>query len=71
MAMIPSKQSDDKKLVRKLPQKGQSLGGLNKLIRKIDTTATAARVARRHGSGCRRTVRTVDNIDDVEELVQS
>ena len=49
-------------------KKAWSLGGLNKLIRNIDTTGTAAR---RHGSGCRRTVRTVDNIDDVEELVLS
>ena len=45
-----------------------SLSGLNKLIRKIDTTGT---VARRPGSGRRRTVCTVDNINDIEALVLS
>jgi len=41
---------------------------IEKLKRKIDTTGTAAR---RPCSGRRRTVRTVDNINDVEALVLS
>src|SRR3984893_10556478 len=63
-----NKQYSANKFLKEFPQKGWSLGGLQKLIRKIDTTGTAAR---RHGSGRRRTVRTVDNINDVEALVLS
>ena len=63
-----NKQYGAKKFLKEFPQKGWSLGGLKKLIRKIDTTGTAAR---RPGSGRRRTVRTVDNINDVEALVLS
>lgn len=63
-----NKQYGAKKFLKEFPQKGWTLGGLKKLIRKIDTTGTAAR---RPGSGRRRTVRTVDNINDVEELVLS
>jgi hypothetical protein len=57
-----------KRLLKEFPQKGWTLGGLKKLVRKIDTTGTAER---RHGSGVRRTVRTVENIADVEALVLS
>lgn len=57
-----------KKFLNEFPQKRWSLSGLNKLIRKIDTTGT---VTRRPGSGRRPTVRTVDNINDVEALVLS
>jgi transposase len=63
-----NKQYGAKKFLNEFPQKGWSLGGLNKLIRKFDTTGTAAR---RPGSGRKRTVRTVDNINDVEDLVLS
>src|ERR1700690_4189416 len=63
-----NKQYGAKKFKKKFPQKGWSLGGLKKLIKKIDTTGSAARCP---GSGRRRTVRTVDNIDDVEALVLS
>jgi DNA-binding Lrp family transcriptional regulator len=63
-----NKQYGAKKFLKEFPKKGWSLGGLKKLIRKIDTTGTAAR---RPGSGRRRTVRTVDNINDVEALVLS
>ena len=45
-----------------------SLGGLNKLIKKIDTTGTTKH---RVGSGRKRTVRTVENINNVEGLVLS
>ena len=63
-----NKQYGAKKFLKEFPQREWSLGGLKKLIRKIDTTGTAAR---RPGSGRRRTVRTVDNINDVEVLVLS
>lgn len=63
-----NKQYGAKRFLKEFPQKGWSLGGLKKLIRKIDTTGT---VARRPGSGGRRTVRTVENINDVEALVLS
>ena len=54
--------------LKEFPQKGWSLGGLNKLIKKIDTTGTTKR---RVGSGRKRTVRTVENINNVEGLVLS
>src|ERR1700690_129350 len=63
-----NKQYGAKQFLKEFPQKGWSLGGLKKLIKKIDTTGSAARCP---GSGRRRTVRTVDNIDDVEALVLS
>jgi len=63
-----NKQYGAKKFLKEFPQRGWSLGGLKKLIRKIDTTGTAAR---RPGSGRRRTVHTVGNINDVEALVLS
>lgn len=63
-----NKQYGAKKFLKEFPQKGWSLGGLKKLIRKIDTTGTAARCP---GSGRWWTVRTVDNINDVEALVLS
>jgi len=63
-----NKQYGAKKFLKEFPQKGWSLGGLKKLMRKIDTTGTAAR---RPGSGRKRTVRTDDNIKDVEALALS
>jgi hypothetical protein len=63
-----NKQYSANKFLKEFPQKGWSLGGLKKLIRKIDATGTAAR---RPGSGRKRTVRTVDNINNVEALVLS
>jgi hypothetical protein len=63
-----NKQYGAKKFIKEFPLKGWSLGGLKKLIRKIDTSGT---VARRPGSGRRRTVRTVAVINDVEALVLS
>ena len=55
-----NKQYSARKFLKEFSQKGWLLGGLNKLITKIDTTGT---VARRTGSGRRRTVCTVDNIN--------
>ena len=57
-----------RKFLKEFQQNGWSLGGLNKLIKKIDTTGTAER---RAGSGRKLTARTVDNINDVEGLVLS
>ena len=57
-----------KKFLKEFPQRSWSLGGLKKLIQKIDTTGTTAR---RPGSGRRRTVRTVENIESVEALALS
>ena len=50
-----------------LPDKQWSLGGLKKLIRKIDDTGT---VDRRFapGSGCPRTARVAAKIDEVADL---
>jgi len=64
----PNKQYGTKIFLKEFFQKGWSLGGLKKLIRMIDTTGTAAR---RSGSGFKRTLRTVDNINVVEALVLS
>ena len=61
------KQYGAKKFLQEFPQKAWSLGGLKKLIRKIDTTGTAAR---RPGSGRRWTEHTVDNVNDVEDNVK-
>lgn len=57
-----------RRLLREFPGKGWSLGGLNHLVRKIDTYRT---VKRRLGSGRPRTARTVENIDEVQGLVLS
>ena len=45
-----------KRLLKEFPRKGWTLGGLNDLIRKIDTSGT---IARKAGSGRPRTVRTI------------
>ena len=63
-----NKQYGAKKFPKEFPHKGWSLGGLKKLIRKIDSTGTAAR---RSCSSRRRAVRTIVSINDVEELVLS
>jgi hypothetical protein len=57
-----------KRLLKEFPTKGWTLGGLNDLIRKIDTSGT---IARKAGSGRPRTIRTVDNIETVESLILS
>jgi len=44
-----NKENVAKKFLKEYPQKGWSLGGFKKLIKKIDTTRTAAR---RPGRGC-------------------
>lgn len=57
-----------KRLIGEFPTKNWSLGGLKKLLRKIDERGTANR---KTGSGRPRTARTSDNIHNVEELVLS
>ena len=57
-----------RRLLKEFPRRGWTLGGLNTLIRKIDTTGS---VLRRPGSGRTRTVRTDDNVEQVLELVLS
>ena len=57
-----------KRFLKEFPHKGWTIGGLNKLIKKIDSTGS---VQRRLGSGRRRTVRTPDNVSTVEELILS
>jgi hypothetical protein len=55
-------------LVKEFPNKGWSLSSLNKLFQKIDQTGTADR---KPGSGRKRTTRTAERVNAVEELVQS
>ena len=52
------------------PDKRWSLGGLKKLIRKSDDTCTVDRRLA-PGSGCPRTARVADTIDEVDDLVLS
>lgn len=54
-----------KRLLAEFPSKQWSLGGLKKLIRKIDETGT---VHRSSGAGRPRTARHNDNIERVEHL---
>jgi hypothetical protein len=57
-----------KRLLREFPDKGWKLGGLNALLRKIDTTGSCRRQA---GSGRSRTARNNENIEQVQALVLS
>lgn len=57
-----------KRLLTEFPRKNWSLTSLKRLLRKIDTTGSAAR---KSGSGRRRTVRTNENVNVVEHLVLS
>ena len=57
-----------KGLMKNFPQKNWSAGGLDVLLRKIDRTND---VVRKEGSGRKKTQRTEENIDVVEELVLS
>ena len=52
------------------PDKQWSLGGLKKLIRKIDDTGTVDRRST-PGSGRSHTARVADKIDEVDDLVLS
>jgi hypothetical protein len=65
-----TKQYGAKRLISMFPDKQWSLGGLKKLIRKIDDTG---KVDRRSapGSGRPRTARLDDKIDEVDDLVLS
>src|SRR6218665_2529678 len=57
-----------KQLIKDFPDRGWTLGGLNKLLRKIYWTGSSER---RAGSGRPRTARKNENIEQVQELVLS
>src|SRR6218665_3125943 len=57
-----------KQLTKDFPDRGWTLGGLKKLLRKIDLTGSSERLA---GSGRPRTARKNENIEQVQELVLS
>jgi hypothetical protein len=57
-----------KKLIKMFPNKQWSLGGVNKLLKKIDESGD---VKRRAGSGRPRTARTAEVVSDVEQLALS
>src|SRR6218665_702542 len=57
-----------KQLIKDFPDRGWTLGGLKKLLRKIDLTGSSER---RAGSGRPRTERKNENIEQVQELVLS
>jgi len=57
-----------KRLIREFPTKVWSVSSVNKLLKKLRDTGTTARCA---GSGRRRSVRTDDNVDSINELVLS
>jgi hypothetical protein len=63
-----SKGYGSRRFLKQFPDRGWSRGGLDKLLRKIDATGSIQRLP---GSGRRRTVRTVENIEAVEALVLS
>jgi hypothetical protein len=62
------KQYSARRLLAEFPNRTWTLGGLNALIRKIDTFGTIDRLP---GAGRPRSVRTVENVSAVEELVLS
>ena len=57
-----------KRLLAEFPEKNWKAGGLDKLIQKIDVTGSVGRL---RGSGRPKSARTEENIEIVEELVQS
>ena len=57
-----------RRFLKEFPNKGWTLGGLNVLIRKIDGTGS---IERRPGSGRKRSARTDETIEKVEELIVS
>lgn len=56
------------KFLKEFPNKGWSRGGLNHLLEKIDKMGSVERAT---GSGRPRSMRTEENIETVNELVQS
>src|SRR5206468_1713136 len=63
-----NKKYSARRLLKEFPNKYWTLRGLNALIRKIDASGS---IDRRVGSGRKRTIRTVDNIEKVSELILS
>lgn len=57
-----------KRFMKEFPNRGWTLGGLRKLIKKIDQTGD---IERQKGSGRPRSVRTEENIEKVEALILS
>ena len=57
-----------RKLLSEFPDRGWNRGGLNSLLKTFRQTGT---IERQKGSGRPRTVRTVENVEKVEELVLS
>jgi len=57
-----------KRLLKEFASKNWKVGSLNKLLKKIDSTGS---IARRPGSGRRRSARTAEKVDQVGDLVQS
>lgn len=57
-----------KRLVREFPCKGWTLGGIKALLRKIRSTGSTDR---QPGSGRKRSARTTENVEKVEDLVLS
>jgi hypothetical protein len=63
-----SKKYGSRKLIKEFPNKNWSKRGLDDFLRRLRETGT---IERAPGSGRPRTTRTAENIDAVEELVQS
>ena len=61
------KQYSSRRLLNEFPNKNWTRRGLDHLLQKIDNTDSVARCP---GSGRPQTVRTVDNVDAVADLVQ-
>jgi len=61
------KQYSSQRLLKEFPNKKWTRGGLDHLLQKTDDVGSN----RCTGSGRPRTVRTVDNVDAVADLVQS
>ena len=57
-----------RKLLKEFPNRGWALGGLVKLLEKLDETGS---VQRKAGSGRPRTVRTEENIEKVSTAILS
>ena len=66
--LVESKGYGSRRFLKLFLNRGWSMSGLDKLLRKIDATGSIERLP---GSGRRRTARTVENIEAVEALMLS